>query len=128
MPVFLHTDAKGADLVHAVETALPTGDASLVLLHLRLARGPDGQAVIDMLAAKGRTCLIAETLVRYEHADGSSDTCLMLGVTTAAVAASGPVILGDIAPACWLQIWPSDRPLPTPDTPTQMVHVDNLDE
>jgi hypothetical protein len=128
MHVLLHTDAEGTNLVHAVEAALPTGDASLVLLHLRLLRSPDGPAVIDMLGAKGRTCLIAETLLRYHHPDGSSDTCALLGVTTASLAGSGPVILGDIAPEYWLQIWPSDRPLPTPDTPTQLVHVDDLDE
>jgi hypothetical protein len=126
MKALLYTDADGPTLVDAVEAALPTGDASLVFLHLRLVRGPDGQAIIKRLGAKGRHCFVAEQLVRYHHSDGSTDTCLILGVTSAALAEA--VTLDEVDPEYWLQIWPSDRPVPAPDTPTQLVHVDDLDE
>lgn len=128
MPVLMYTDAEGPTLIHTVEAALPPGDACLVLLHLRLVQSPDGQAVLAMLNANGRACWAAETLLRYHQPDGSADTYVLLGVMTAPPAAAGPLILGDIAPESWLHICPSDRPLPTPDTPTQWVPVDDLDE
>ena len=128
MPVLFYTDAAGEDLVQTTRAALPDADTFLVLLHLRLMRSPAGRAIVDMLGEAPRTCLIGEQLLRYQHADGTEDTSVMLGVTTTPPATPGPVILGEIDPQYWLHIWPSDRPLPTEDTAVVWVHVNALED
>ena len=129
MHVLLTTDADSEDLVRTTRAALPEADAFLILLHLRLVRSAAGQAIIEMLGEAPRRCFVSEQLVRYRYNDGTTETSAVLGVSTSPGQTDALRLFEEMAPESWLHLWPSDRPLPTPETAVvEVVHVNDLED
>src|SRR5262245_37454887 len=126
MGTIMYTDAEGTALLDLLTISLPDEDSFLLMCHLRLWLDLEGQRLLDILGARGRSCFIADTLLRSTYDDDSHDTCVLIGIATP----SHPVksnTLADLHRDTLVHVWPLDRPLPDADTLAVFIPIDALD-